>query len=141
MTTGASSADGAPREPGSTTDDAPAPTADGAPGEPGSMTDDAPRDPGLQPERTRLAWRRTTLACTIVAILAIKTALHDGAPVAGMVGCGVCCALWLGFLGVAQRRMRGLGAARPPVLDPSAAVGAVLLVVALAVCAAVLVAV
>ncbi|MGP4045640.1 DUF202 domain-containing protein [Streptomyces sp. 2A115] len=99
------------------------------------------RDPGLQPERTRLAWRRTTLASTVVAVLAGKSALQGGPSAAGFVVGAVCCVLWLGFLTVAHRRIRALALAeggRPAALTPKHASAAVLCTVALAVCAAAL---
>jgi uncharacterized membrane protein YidH (DUF202 family) len=101
----------------------------------------AGRDPGLQPERTRLAWRRTTLTGTATAVLAVKTALHGDSTV-GLVGCALCGLLWVCFVAVAHRRIRALTAAgeRGPVpLAPRHATAAVLCTVALAVCAAVLV--
>ncbi|MEU3412178.1 DUF202 domain-containing protein [Streptomyces sp. NPDC006658] len=98
------------------------------------------RDPGLQPERTRLAWRRTTLSSAVATVLALKTALHGGPSAAGVLACAVCCALWLGFLAVAHSRLRALSTTpRPPALTPRQATAAVLCAVALAVCAAVLV--
>ncbi|MEU9449242.1 DUF202 domain-containing protein [Streptomyces sp. NPDC048277] len=103
------------------------------------MTEPA-RDPGLQPERTRLAWRRTTLSATVAAILAAKSALHDSSSAGGVIVCVVCCALWLGFLLVANRRIRALATTgRPPALAPRQATAAVLCTLAIAVCAAALV--
>ncbi|MEV4342527.1 DUF202 domain-containing protein [Streptomyces sp. NPDC049590] len=100
----------------------------------------ADRDPGLQPERTRLAWRRTTLSSAVATVLALKTALHGGPSAAGVLACAVCCALWLAFLGVAHSRVRALAtASRPPTLAPRQATAAVLCALALAVCAGVLV--
>ncbi|MFJ6898482.1 DUF202 domain-containing protein [Streptomyces hokutonensis] len=98
------------------------------------------RDPGLQPERTRLAWRRTTLSSTVAAVLAVKATLHGGVNAEGIIICALCCALWLGFLTVAHRRITTLAAAgTPPPLTPRHATTAVLCTVAVAVCAAVLV--
>ncbi len=99
------------------------------------------RDPGLQPERTRLAWRRTTLSSTVVAVLAAKTALH-GSTAAGFFVVAVCCLLWLGFLILAHRRIRDLAttdAGRPRVLTPRHAAATTLCTAALALCAVALV--
>ncbi|MFJ8309275.1 MULTISPECIES: DUF202 domain-containing protein [unclassified Streptomyces] len=91
------------------------------------------RDPGLQPERTRLAWRRTTLSCTVAALLAAKQALHKGSSPLAVTAVSLSGLAWLGFLTVAHRRIRALsGAARPGVLGVRAAIGATACAVALA---------
>lgn len=97
------------------------------------------RDPGLQPERTRLAWRRTTLAGTVAAVLAGRTALREGTSAAGALACALCGALWLGFLYLAQLRIRALTTSRPPVLPSWHVTAATLCTVGLALCAATLV--
>ncbi|KQX77444.1 MULTISPECIES: DUF202 domain-containing protein [unclassified Streptomyces] len=98
------------------------------------------RDPGLQPERTRLAWRRTTLASTVAAVLAAKAALHGGVSVSGIVTGALCCGLWLAFLLLAHRRIHALSAAAAPAaLSPRHATAAALCAVATAVCAVALV--
>jgi uncharacterized membrane protein len=106
----------------------------------GAAAAGADRDPGLQPERTRLAWRRTTLSGTVAAVLAMKTALHGGVSPGGVVVCALCFGLWLAFQLLAQRRIHALASAtEPTVLAPRYAMATVLFTVALAVCAAVLV--
>ena len=101
---------------------------------------DGERDPGLQPERTRLAWRRTTLSGTVSAVLAVKTALHGGPSPAGLVACALCCAVWLTFLYLAHLRIRTLATTdTPPALTPRHATAAVLCTVAMAACGAALV--
>ncbi|MFK0201358.1 DUF202 domain-containing protein [Streptomyces lavendulae] len=92
----------------------------------------ATRDAGLQPERTRLAWRRTTLACSVAAVLAVRQALHGSGSPLRVAGTAVIALIWLAFLGVAHVRMRQLATARPPELAPRVALGAVLCTVALA---------
>ncbi|WP_306192571.1 DUF202 domain-containing protein [Streptomyces sp. MK5] len=102
----------------------------------GAGAAEAVRDPGLQPERTRLAWRRTTLSSTVATVLAVKAALHGGVSTAGAVVCGLCCALWLGFLLVAQFRIHSLArTAVPPAMAPRLAAAAVLCTAGVAVCA------
>ncbi|MEU1125546.1 DUF202 domain-containing protein [Streptomyces sp. NPDC005899] len=94
------------------------------------------RDPGLQPERTRLAWRRTTLSCTVVALLAGRQVLHGGVSGAGVAALALTVPAWLLFLGVAHRRIAGTATAEPAPLSPRLAVTAAACAAALAVCAA-----
>ncbi|WP_455358091.1 DUF202 domain-containing protein [Streptomyces sp. SYSU K21746] len=75
------------------------------------------RDPGLQPERTRLAWRRTTLTCAVVAVLAGKQALHERVTAGGLVAAALSALVCLGFLVVAHRRILALATARPAPLS------------------------
>lgn len=60
------------------------------------------RDPGLQPERTRLAWRRTSLAIGVVAMLTARIAFRLGPAAALPVAAAL--AGWAGCAAIAYRR-------------------------------------
>lgn len=70
------------------------------------MTDGA----GRQPERTRLAWRRTALALTVVTVLTIRLALVGGST--GALLAVLAILGWGATLAVCWRRATGTGAAR-----------------------------
>ncbi|MFI5755902.1 DUF202 domain-containing protein [Streptomyces sp. NPDC051569] len=89
----------------------------------------------MQPERTRLAWRRTTLSCAVVALLAVRQAVRDGGGAAGLTAGALSALVWLGFLAVAHRRLSALAVARPPRLAPRAAIAVSACCVLLALCA------
>ncbi|MFH8408320.1 DUF202 domain-containing protein [Streptomyces sp. NPDC018019] len=92
------------------------------------------RDPGLQPERTRLAWRRTTLSCTLVAVLAGRQVVrqHGPEPVAVVAGALVL-VVWIAFVAAAHVRMRAMCDRRPPALSARTALALAACTCALAV--------
>ncbi|BCJ54550.1 hypothetical protein Asp14428_60250 [Actinoplanes sp. NBRC 14428] len=71
------------------------------------------RDPGAAAERTRLAWRRTGLSATAVALLAARPAFDPRAGVAITVGAALAMAGWAALVGLAYRRAHGLRAWPP----------------------------
>ncbi|MFH0245078.1 DUF202 domain-containing protein [Streptomyces sp. HK10] len=73
----------------------------------------AVRDPAAQPERTRMAWRRTTLAFAAVVALLARGSVHDGGPPREYVLAALGALVWLVFLALAHRRIRALDVARP----------------------------
>ncbi|MFJ8674612.1 DUF202 domain-containing protein [Streptomyces sp. NPDC093589] len=95
----------------------------------------ADRDPGLQPERTRLAWRRTTLSATAVAVLAGRQLVQSAAPGAvEVLLVALTVLVWVAFVGIAHHRMRAMAEGRPAGLPPRTALLLVGCTVALAVC-------
>lgn len=68
---------------------------------------------GLSPQRTRLAWRRTLLAVTVVALLCVRLAISVGSGVARPLVAAAAMLVWLVALVVTSRRMRALTASRP----------------------------
>ena len=88
----------------------------------GARQPEPDRDPGLQPERTRLAWRRTTLSCTAVAVLAGRQLIQSDAPGAVEAVLVLLMGLvWIVFVAVAHRRMQAMAGGRPPGMPPRTA--------------------
>lgn len=77
------------------------------------MTESTLFDPGLQPERTELAWRRSALAIAVGSLISLRI-LPAGLPasfaafglVPGIVGILAACAIWV----AARRRQVRLSA-------------------------------
>jgi len=70
---------------------------------------------GLSPERTRLAWRRTALGGTAVALLTARLALTGAPGTVAAIAVALVVTAWLGLLAAAFRRVRGMRPGRPPV--------------------------
>ncbi len=68
---------------------------------------------GASAERTRLAWRRTALTTTAVALLTVRVAVRGGyTPLAGL-GIAAAVFAWLAQLALTQRRIRAMDTPRP----------------------------
>ncbi|GAA5174556.1 hypothetical protein GCM10023321_78640 [Pseudonocardia eucalypti] len=69
--------------------------------------------PGLQLERTALAWRRTALGLAVAGALAAKLTFHALGLLAAAVGVLLAVGLWL-VGGHRYRRERATAPSRPP---------------------------
>lgn len=76
--------------------------------------------PGLQPERTALAWQRTGLSAAVVAVLLLRTGILRGSPL-DVVAAG--CAIVVGLLTwLVGGRSRERGTSRSVLLTAAAGV-------------------
>ncbi|MGH3309058.1 MAG: DUF202 domain-containing protein [Streptomyces sp.] len=88
------------------------------------------RDPAAQPERTRLAWRRTTLTFAVAVGLSVRQMLYDGTS-RSVVAVAAGVLAWLAFLAVAHRRIAGMTANRPEGIGPGSVGAAALCTLAM----------
>lgn len=64
----------------------------------------AQHDPGLQPQRTSLAWGRTALSMTVVALLVLRAGIQNHQPAVLAVGVlDLVCAILLYVTGTWRR--------------------------------------
>jgi uncharacterized membrane protein YidH (DUF202 family) len=61
-------------------------------------------DPGLAPQRTRLSWRRTLLALTVVGLLCVRLAVRKGIDTPDLLAAAGAMLLWVGALFVTYHR-------------------------------------
>ncbi|WP_167611856.1 DUF202 domain-containing protein [Cedecea colo] len=77
-----------------------------------------PRDPGLQPERTALAWHRTVFTVLIFSLAAIRIAFSRGDIVSGMLS-GIGAILALMLVVISYRRQKTIVADSEPTTPSS----------------------
>lgn len=65
-------------------------------------------------ERTRLAWRRTTLAATVVPLLGVGRVIAAGAPPIAVAAIALVALAWLAIVAVAHQRIRVLTSPSTP---------------------------
>jgi uncharacterized membrane protein YidH (DUF202 family) len=100
---------------------------------------EGPWDPGLQPERTALAWQRTGLALVVAALVAVRDGVVVGGPAGAVVLVPALAAALCGLAVVRLSRteldarvtaLRAGAPLPPPVATRAAAAGVLLLAVA-----------
>jgi uncharacterized membrane protein YidH (DUF202 family) len=68
---------------------------------------------GASAERTRLAWRRTALASTVVVLLTVRLATRDRFTVLGALAVAAVLLVWLAQMLLTQRRIHAIDRHEP----------------------------
>ena len=68
---------------------------------------------GASAERTRLAWRRTALASTVVVLLTVRLATRDRFTVLGAIAIAAALLVWLVQMRLTQRRIHAIDRHEP----------------------------
>lgn len=68
---------------------------------------------GASAERTRLAWRRTALASTVVVLLTVRLAFRDRFTVLGALVIASAFLVWLAQMWLTQRRIHAIDRHEP----------------------------